>query len=153
MSIRKVAEGALSSLEVDDKGITRLKDDCPKWIKDMVYDCHEGSLPSNYIYDTIREILEDITAIGDWGYTNDEIIDEVRSELEPDVYTYDLNEWAKEFPEYVDDMMKEETFDNHDSLLMAAQLKHKEYLCDTIGAWLSDEDGEEYAEEDDEDDG
>ena len=126
--ITKKAREALRwfTTEDTDRGpIVTLKEGRPEWVADMVYNCHDGRLPQDWIFEAVEEAL---CALDDNGSD----VESARQSMEPDVYDYDLTEWSRAFPEYVDDAIKEARFSNHFDLLQYAQASHKQEIFDTV---------------------
>jgi hypothetical protein len=75
-----------------------LKDDAPTWLRDAVYEAHQGTLPNDWIYAQCRAAAELIdTRLGheSWEDDADKIHEHADSEV--DIYTRALYQWATDF--------------------------------------------------------
>ena len=124
--ITKKAREALRwfTTEDTDRGsIVILKEGRPEWVADVVYNCHDGQQLNDWINKTVKKSLHRII-----NYNGVE----VARWMEPDVYNHDLTEWARVFPEYVDDALQEGLFDSYFGLLQYAQASHKQEIFTTV---------------------
>lgn len=44
----------------DGKEIWVLKDDSPKWMTNVIYEAHLGNIPSDYVYETLHDLIRDL---------------------------------------------------------------------------------------------
>lgn len=81
----------------DGTEFVQLTDDAPDWLRDAVYEAHDGELPNDWRYETARSIVAGL----DEGLEPDEIAENL-----VDVYTPDLLAWTSGPPlriHYVDE--------------------------------------------------
>ena len=69
-----------------------MADDCPKWVADVVQDCHDGELPNDWRYETIAAIFDAVETVDYRGEWSDDLVEIVDSLV--DCYTSDLYAWA-----------------------------------------------------------
>ena len=59
----------------------------PKWIQDMIYECHyNGMLPDNYVFEWVYEFCREISELNEGD-------DPLEIEVHSDTYTHDLLKW------------------------------------------------------------
>lgn len=93
MTIQELADMYLNYLETakkeDGTSYVRCKENAPVNLKVLIQEAHDGMLPDDYKYDFVETALQEIA-----GYDGDEdCIEDVANELEPDVYNSDLIKW------------------------------------------------------------
>lgn len=76
-----------------DKLIVVKRDDSPKDLEDLIYEIHNifDVMPDDWIYETIRDAFRAFEV----DYDKDIDLEEILSEMEPDIYNDDLTEWAR----------------------------------------------------------
>lgn len=99
-------------------------EDCDEQVKDLVRELHEGMLPDNTIFALVVGVIDVLDDYEDQDYDDGSYLDS----LQPDVYFYDLNNWARLSiaRPYLDEALQDHKWDNYASLLMFAQYQH---LC------------------------
>lgn len=134
---------------LDGSEFWTLKDDAPDAFLDMVYELHDGRLPSDVAYREIRAVAQDVCDCG-IGYDIDDLT------IESDYRNSDLLEWAGEnsdvIDEYIDDMGGE--YNGFFNLISAAQAYARENMARRLYDLLTEygESLEEEIESEDEED-
>lgn len=67
---------------------TRLRADAPDWLRDAVYEAHDGEIPNDWRYDICSALWDEITDEGNGGMEPHEFADGLA-----DVYTGRLLDW------------------------------------------------------------
>ena len=107
-----------------DDSITCCKSETPAWVREMVYEAHDGLLPDDYKYEYIRDAVE---AIADSG------LDE--PEFQTDAYTYDLINWMNSHHYrrgYCDDAIKDGMADSIDSSCAYGQYQERQEVYNVV---------------------
>lgn len=89
----------------DGEPFTKLADDRPDWVYDMVYDLHGGMLPDDWTFQVISQLWDAIHEYDDLDDARDnsgEIADACT-----EYRTWHLLEWAKSNLDLVDDALDE----------------------------------------------
>ena len=129
--------------EGERQGIIVRSDDAPEWVQDVVHAVHGDLLPDDWTYATIKEAADAIEEAGE------------NAELEADIYTRDLLDWASNYPDAIDscDRATEEygaSFGSIMEQIQAGQLLAKSEVLNTLRAELENlnenEEGEEESE-------
>lgn len=128
MELEKKIEEYLNQFERKNRGekvITVFKEDASQELKDSVRQAHGDNLPDDWIFETYKSILCDLS-----GYTieNENDLDNYRFEIVDglvDVYTVDLTAWLHSNNNnvyYLEDVQKEQgLIEDGFQLLAAAQ--------------------------------
>jgi len=141
--IRILAGEALAYIECrkrhDGTEYWVVEEGAPEWVYNLVWEAHAGSLPEDFRYLFIIEVLEALAenpeGAGDF--------------LEPDVYTSRLIEWLDARPGYrmglVDEAVSEFGWNGLFEALQAGQLMEKEEVLEIVREFLKKkvEEGEE----------
>lgn len=129
MTIEELAEYAKSFFTTtqrpDGTRIYVLKDRYPSWVYRMVYKAHDDGnwLPDDYKYEYVVETLD--------ALSEGRVPEEGMTEIEPDVYTRDLQNWLtshRERSAYVDEAVREMGYPDQglDQAFMFGQIAEKE---------------------------
>jgi hypothetical protein len=95
------------------QGITVKTDDAPEWVTEVIHAAHGDSFPDDWTYATIREAADAIEESGE------------DAELEPEIYTAQLLEWLREYPNatgYCDDAVTEYGTDYSGGIISVIQM-------------------------------
>lgn len=109
--------------------IIRLKGDCPAWMDDVVDEVQDRtSDDTNEVYDIIHTCADAISQYDD--------PDDAIRELEPDIYTSDLDDWFPDHSAYVNNAYREfGPFDDvHDAIQAAQKMQIEEIGAALISA-------------------
>ena len=87
-SVAKEMLDNLESKEREDKSCFWSMKEIINWQSDIYHKAHDGSLPNDFTYDVIAEVLEIIADCKNEEEAQDRIY-----EIEADVYTSDLTKW------------------------------------------------------------
>lgn len=139
MTIREKATEALKHFKDYDKDVVGLEEIPPNWVVDLVIECHGDTWRSNWMYKTVRNFLVDIENCFDENVYEDgeNCKDNILLYIEPDIYTSDLLDWAKDFPDYVDDVIQGRDWESFSELLQYAQVDHKRDIFDLMFNYLN----------------
>ncbi len=102
----------------------------PTWVKDMVYTAHEDMMPNDYKYQYVVDTLDALSEGQD--------PDDGLSDIEADVYNYDLLKWVQSHGErvgFVDEVVSE--LGHHPDLgmigdLMMGQVQEKQQVWQSV---------------------
>jgi hypothetical protein len=105
-TVKTLAEQLSAALETrtrdnGDKFVC-LKDGSPEWMTDVIHAVHGDALPNDVTYRFIEKCADAIA-----NADEDADLDEVIYEIESDIYTTDLMEWARTNYEYCDQAIQE----------------------------------------------
>jgi hypothetical protein len=107
----------------------------------IIREAHNGAMPSNFIFDTVYALLCDVLAY------DFETLEDLQDELSGiadglvDCYNSDLNKWASDFSEYVDDAQEQGLIcqnASHFERLRAGQYQHIESIANTLFNEIND---------------
>lgn len=88
-TIQELATEVLNQFETkkrdNDENFECLKDGSAEWMRDLVREAHDSSLPNDMTYSFITEALQ--------ALSDNEDLDDAMISLEPDVYNRDLLNW------------------------------------------------------------
>jgi hypothetical protein len=107
-----------------------LKDGSPEWMTKVIHAVHGKKLPDDTTYSMIEQCAAAIAELGDYESNEDNARDRV-SEIEPDVYTYDLTKWLNarvDHVEYLSEAIKQfgGDLDGYKALAVAQSLQIQE---------------------------
>ena len=105
-----------------------LKENHPKWMRDVVHGAHGDKLPDDTTYEFIDDALDIICDLDDEA-TEDDIREAIFERTEADVYTSNLTAWLharNDHVYYLTEALEKMEIKDGFQALMAAQQKHKE---------------------------
>ena len=127
----------------EEKTITVFADDASEKLKDGVYKAHGELMPSDWIFEKYREILDDLT---NYDINNIDDVEENRGEIVDglvDVYTSDLTAWLNSnnyWVEYLGEAVSELGASDGFAILSGAQYKAIDEIYSEVINLLSQED-------------
>lgn len=126
----------------------KCKDDTPRWVKDMIYEAHDGMFPDDHKYEFVVEALCAIME-----HEDDE--DSARDSLEPDVYNADLTAWLAsnvQRPGFVDEYIEDVGGEvGCIESIAGGQLREKQQVFQVVWNTLNEQLLEEEDEEEEDD--
>lgn len=129
---RELYDAFVTDKRLDGTEFVKLQDGSPEWMKDLCRAAHGEMFPDDFRYAMIEEMASKIA-----DSNEDADMDDVRCEIEADIYTSDLTAWLASRTDrygYVDEAVEEMGWPDSGltQALQMGQVREKEEVFEAV---------------------